>query len=95
MFYQTAHRKYLLDGTVARRPLGVTPVIGRRFASLAEVPWVKYVVIHRDLLDVAVVAAREQVAAIDGLLATEGTLLVRDGPLEVYRVATFRPESVR
>jgi hypothetical protein len=94
MFHQTAHRKYLLDGTLARRPYGVTPLVGRRFASLAEVPWVKYVVIHRELLDVAVPAAREQVAAIDALLAREGTLVRRDGPLEVYRVTTFRAESL-
>lgn len=95
MFHQTAHRKYLLEGTVSRFPQGVVPLIGRRFGSFAEVPWVKWVVLHRDRLADAFPATREQVAHVEGLLAAEGALVHRDGPVEVYRVRTFRPETVR
>jgi hypothetical protein len=95
MFYQTAHGKYLLEGTVARLPPGSRPLVSRTFTTFADLPWVKYVVIHRDLLDVALPIARTQVNQVDGLLATEGSLVVRDGPLEIHRLATFRPETVR
>jgi hypothetical protein len=51
-------------------------------------------VIHRDFLDVAYPVAQTQVSDVDAILATEGTLVARDGPLEIYRLKTFRPETV-
>jgi hypothetical protein len=51
MFYQTHHRKFLMEGTLARLPAGALRLLSRHFKSLADVPYVKYVVIHRDLLD--------------------------------------------
>ena len=95
MFYQTMHRKYLLEGTVARLPPGARALVSKRFTTFTEFPWVKYIVIHRDLLSIAFPVARDQVAAVDGILASEGSLVAQDGPLEIYRVHTFRPESVR
>jgi len=95
MFFQTAHRKYLLDGSVARLPRGARPLIARHFDGFADLPWVKYVVIHRDLMDTALPAARTQVAEVDALLGTLATLVRADGPIEIYRLSTFRPESVR
>jgi hypothetical protein len=95
MFYQTHHRKFLMEGTLARLPAGALRLLSRHFKSLADVPYVKYVVIHRDLLDVSRSAALAQVAEVDALLATEGTLLRREGPLELWETKTFRPEAVR
>jgi hypothetical protein len=93
MFYQTAHRKYLLEGTVARLPPGLMPVYLRHFASFADTPWIKYVVIHRDLTDVAFPVSRTQIQEVEALLATQGNLVLRDGPIEVYRLTTFRPAA--
>ncbi len=95
MFYQTYHRKLLMEGTLARMPAGATRLLARHFGSLAEVPYVKYVVIHRDLQEVSREASLAQIAEVDALLATEGTLVRKDGPLEVWVAKTFRPESVR
>lgn len=95
MFYQTYHRKFLMEGTLARLPAGAVRLLSRHFKSLAEVPYVKYVVIHRDLFQAARSAAQQQITEIDALLATEGTLVRREGPLELYVTKTFRPESVR
>ncbi len=95
MFFQTAHRKYLMDGSVARLPRGVVPLVARRFDDFANLPWVKYVVIHRDLMDAAFPAARTQVAEVEALLGTQATRVHTDGPIEIYRLSTFRPESVR
>jgi len=94
MFHQTLHRKFLLDGTVARMPPGVDPLVSRRFTTFHEHPWIKYVIVHRDLLAVTRPLGRAQVETVDKLLATEGTLVRRDGPVEVYRLTTFRPETV-
>ena len=71
------------------------PLVARRITTFTELPYVKYVAIHRDLLPIAFPVAREQVATVDGLLATEGELVVRDGPLELYRLKTFRPDVMR
>jgi len=95
MFYQTEHGKYLLEGTVARLAPGAHALVSRRFTTFTELPWVKYVVLHRDLLDVAFPVSRDQMAQVETILATEGTLVVRDGPLEIYRLATFRRDVVR
>jgi hypothetical protein len=35
------------------------------------------------------------VAQIEPFLAEHATLVRRDGPLELYRLDTFRPESVK
>jgi hypothetical protein len=84
-----------MEGTLARLPAGALRLLSRHFKSLADVPYVKYVVIHRDLLDVSRSAALAQIAEVDALLATEGTLLRREGPLELWEAKTFRPEAVR
>ncbi len=94
MFNQTVHRKYLLDGTVARLPPGVRPLVTRTFTTFADEPWVKYVVIHRDLLASAFPVARAQVDQVEQILAREGTRVHHDDALDVYTVATFRPETV-
>jgi hypothetical protein len=95
MFFQTSHRKYLLDGTVARLPRGVFLLVSRPITDFAALPWVKYVVIHRDLMDAALPVARAQVAQVEALLPAHATLVRADGPIEIYRLATFRPETVR
>jgi hypothetical protein len=95
MYYQTLHRKYLLDGTVSRLPEGVAPLVTRPIVAVAEKPWVKYVVIHRDLLEIVFPVSKAQVAQIEPFLAEHATLVRRDGPLELYRLDTFRPESVK
>src|SRR6185295_11963946 len=43
MYYQTAHRKFLLEGTLARVPPGRTMVLQRPLAELTLLPYVKYV----------------------------------------------------
>ncbi len=90
MFYQTSHRKYLLDGTVARLPVGLQPLYLRHFTTFADMPWLKYVVIHRNLVDITFPVSRAQMAEVEALLATQASLVLRDGPIEVYRLATFR-----
>jgi hypothetical protein len=94
MLYQTWHRKYLLDGTVARLPAGRRVLVSRTFTTFGELPWVKYVILHRDLLADAFPVARMQVELVETILAKEGALVVRDGPLEIYRLSTFRAETV-
>jgi hypothetical protein len=94
MLYQTWHGKYLLDGTVARLPAGRRLLVSKTFTTFGELPWIKYVILHRDLLADAFPVARTQVEQVETILAKEGTLVVRDGPLEIYRLATFRPETV-
>jgi hypothetical protein len=95
MYYQTAHRKYLLDGTVARLPRDRRLVVQRPIADVLALPYVKYVVVHRDLLAQASDTAQRQVEAADRLLATGGDLAAHDGAIEVYRLRSFRPETVR
>src|SRR6185436_7954609 len=65
MFYQTDHRKYLLEGTVARLPPGARALVSRTFTTFADQPWLKYVVIHRDVLDVAFPVARTQLEQVE------------------------------
>jgi hypothetical protein len=95
MLNQTMHRKYLLEGTVARLPPGARALVARQFTTFTELPYVKYVLIHRDLLPIAFPVARTQVEQVEAILAREGTLVTRDGPLEIYRLSTFRPDAVR
>jgi hypothetical protein len=95
MFYQTAHRKYLLDGTVARLPGDRRPLVQRPITDFAAMPYVKYVVVHRNLVPYSSPDARHQVQDVDRLLAADGDLTAREGPLDLYRLRTFRPETVR
>jgi hypothetical protein len=95
MLNQTVHRKFLLEGTVARLPPGARALVARQFTTFTELPYVKYVLIHRDLLPIAFPVARTQVEQVEAILAREGALVTRDGPLEIYRLSTFRPDAVR
>jgi hypothetical protein len=94
MYYQTTHRKMLLEGTVSRLPPGRELVVQRTITDLASLPYVKYVVLHRDLLAAAYPAARRQVEAVEEALRSEGQLVTTDGAVEVYRLRTYRPGSV-
>ena len=38
--------------------------------------------------------AQRQVEEVDRLLVSEGELVTRDGAIDVYRLRTFRPETV-
>jgi hypothetical protein len=95
MYYQTAHRKFLLEGTVARTPAGRQLVWQRAFPDFAALPWVKYVLVHHDLLETAYPASRRQVAEVESVLRRQATLVERAGAIDVWRLATFRPEAVR
>jgi hypothetical protein len=94
MFYQTAHRKFLLEGTVSRLPPGAHPVVERDILDFAELPYVKYVVIHRDVLRATLPESKRQVEAIETLLARDGERLPTAGEIEVWRLRTFRPSAV-
>jgi hypothetical protein len=94
MFYQTAHRKFLLEGTVSRLPPGYHPVVEREIRDFAELPYVKYVLIHRDVLQATLPESRRQVDAVERLLARQGERLPSLGAIELWRLRTFRPESV-
>jgi len=95
MYYQTFHRKFLLEGTVARLPPGRERVSERTPGELGDLPYVEYVVVHRDLLPTAYPPGAEQLDRFAPLLARDGELVRREGPLEIYRLRSFRPESVR
>jgi hypothetical protein len=95
MYYQTRHRKYLLEGTVSRLPPTHHPLDERQIDDFAALPYVKYVVIHRDLLRHSMPDSRAQVDAIERLLRRDGERLLTGNQIEVYRLRTFRPESVR
>jgi hypothetical protein len=95
MYFQTTHRKFLLDGTVARLPLGRRVVIERTPEELLGLPFVKYVVLHRDLLTLAYPSGREQAREIERRLATAGELVARDGAIDVYRLRTFHAAAVQ
>jgi hypothetical protein len=94
MYWQTAHGRPLLEGTVARLPPGRRVLLARRLEDFAALPWVRYVVIHRDLVAVAYPAARRQVADAEALLARQGRLVAREGGVDVYALSTFRPETI-
>jgi len=94
MYYQTAHRKFLLEGTVSRLPPGRRLVIGREITDFASLPWVKYVAIHRDALPAALPAARAQAERVEAVARTQGELVAADGELAIYRLRTFRREAV-
>ena len=94
MYYQTAHRKYLLEGTVSRLPPDRRLVVQRAISDFAALPYVKWVVLHRDLVPESSLGAQRQVEEVDRLLASEGELVARDGAIDVYRLRTFRPETV-
>src|SRR5207244_783817 len=94
MYYQTAHRKYLLEGTVSRLPPDRRLVVQRAISDFAALPYVKWVVLHRDLVPQSSLGAQRQVEEDDRLLVSEGELVARDGAIDVYRLRTFRPETV-
>lgn len=94
MYYQTAHGKFLIEGTVSRLPPGRHRVAERKITNFARLPWVKYVVIHYDLLKSAYPAGRRQVRHVERLLKTQGTLVSKSEKTAVYRLLTFQPESV-
>ena len=94
MYYQTAHRKYLLEGTVSRLPPDRRLVVERAIDDFAALPYVKWVVLHRDLVPESSLGAQRQVEEVDRLLVSEGELVARDGAIDVYRLRTFRPETV-
>lgn len=94
MYYQTGHRKYLLEGTVSRLPPDRRLVVQRAIADFAALPYVKWVVLHRDLVPESSLGAQRQVEEVDRLLVSEGELVARDGAIDVYRLRTFRPETV-
>jgi len=95
MYYQTFHAKFLLEGTVARRPPDRPLVIDRPVAELLALPYVKYVVLHRDFASASMAEARRQVDEADRLLGARGDLVAHDGAIDVYTLRTFRPETVR
>jgi hypothetical protein len=95
MFYQTAHGKFLLDGTVSRLPPGRRLFFERTIDDFSHVPWLKYVVVHRDLLDRATEASRRQTEALVALASRQGRLVAQDATTDVYQLDTFRPETVR
>jgi hypothetical protein len=95
MYYQTHHGRPLLDGTVSRTPPGATFVWQRTFDDFAPLPWIEWVVVHRDLAALAYPSALGQLANVEGLLGTEADLVAKDGPTELYRLRTFRADSVR
>jgi hypothetical protein len=94
MFYQTFHRKFLLDGTVSRLPVGARPFIGRKVQDFGKVPYVKYVVVHRDLLAVAPPGAQQQTNELTLLATQQGRLVAHDDYVDVYQLDTFRPDGV-
>lgn len=95
MYYQTAHRKFLLEGTLARLPRGAEPLLERSITDFAALPWVKYVVVHRDLLESALPAARRQAKHIAALARVQGRLVAYDGATAVYRLRTYRRAAVQ
>jgi len=94
MYYQTHHGKPLLEGTVSRLSPDVRLVFARRFTDFAETPYVQYVAIHRDLLPVSYPVAQQQVAAIEPVLAAQADRVADDHDVELYRLRTFRPDTV-
>jgi hypothetical protein len=90
MYYQTRHGHPLLDGTVSRTPPGARFVWQRPLDDLGALPDVEWVVLHRDLAAIAHPAGRAQMARVEQELATAAELVARDGPVELYRLRTFR-----
>lgn len=94
MFYQTTHGKFLLDGTVSRLPPDRRMVFARRIQDFAAFPWLKYVVVHRDLLAQVGEGPRRQTEVLAARAAEQGRLVARDPTTDVYELATFRPDTV-
>jgi hypothetical protein len=95
MYYQTAHRKFLLYGTVSRLPRGSRSLLGRHLDDFARVPFVKYVVVHRDLVLLANAESRAQAEEFAALATRQGRLVASDAGIDLYELDTFRPETVR
>jgi hypothetical protein len=95
MYYQTAHQKFLLEGTLARLPPDVTWLVLRDITDFSTLPYVKYVVIHHDFAARSFPPSQAQIATVERLLATQGTRRYHDEQLDVWELHTFRPETVR
>ena len=94
MYYQTTHGKFLLEGTVARLPADVQWVLLRELGDFTALPYVKYVVIHRDFAARSLPASQHQIAAVERTLATQGIPRFQDDRLAIWELRTFRPETV-
>ncbi len=79
---------------MSRLPPDRRLVVQRAISDFAALPYVKWVVLHRDLVPESSLGAQRQVEEVDRLLASEGELVARDGAIDVYRLRTFRPETV-
>jgi len=95
MFYQTRHRRPLLDGTVSRTPPGAQFTWQRTFPDFGALPYVEWVVVHHDLAATAYPSSREQIAQVEGVLATQGEVVSRNERTTLYHLRTFRPDAVR
>lgn len=95
MFLQTSIRRPLLDGTVSRLPKGYFPWRTMQIQSFVDYPYVRYVVLHRDLLEHAQQSSRDHTARLMDVLAREGEVVQDDGTTAVWRLNTFRGDSVR
>jgi hypothetical protein len=94
MFNQTYHGKFMLDGTISRFPLGRPRFVSRSIEDFATLPYVKYVVVHRDLLAEAREDGRRQAEQIRAVAARQGRIVANDDAIDIYRLDTFRPGSV-
>jgi hypothetical protein len=79
---------------VARLPPDVQWVVLRDITDLSTLPYVKYVVIHRDFAARSFPASQNQIAALERALATQGVLRFEDERLAIWEARTFRPEAV-
>ena len=84
----------LLDGTVSRIPRGLQRFVDRDFSDFAKLPFVKYVVVHRDLVPRVGPSGQQQAADITALARRQGRLVTQDDAVDVYQLDTFRPETV-
>jgi hypothetical protein len=94
MYYQTVHEKFLLEGTVARLPAEVQWVLLRDIADFTTLPYVKYVVIHRDFATRSLPASQNQIAAVERALQSQGLRSFQDDHIAIWELRTFRPETV-
>ena len=95
MYYQTSHHKYLLEGTLARLPPDRQLGPQAPLTDFALLPFVKYVIVHHELIPLAPPLMRRYVDRLVGLLRVQGAPVVAGSGVTIYRMRTFRPESVR
>jgi hypothetical protein len=94
MYYQTRHRRPLLDGTVSRMAPGLELTIFRSFTDVSTMPWLEYVVLHRDLFDRALPSGRQHAERVVASLSSVADVVFDDGTFAVWRLRTFDPTSV-